>query len=223
MGRKQMITQILIRAYTIRTVLLFVAEAAWFILAENSFSGLFELMRATLILSLLSFAVSFLVSQEDRRISPSHAVLYAVFDVLIFSIGAGVFALMEMMGIQGGSGLAVVVIPILAGMVILPFSIVLAVIARLTPCAIQFMDAWVKSFEERYPIPRHRKKETMKQTSALRFFSLLARKASEASIAPRPITMMPTSAIVGISAKVFPFREVTPMVRPIPASRNPIA
>lgn len=129
MGRKQMITQILIRAYTIRTVLLFVAEAAWFILAENSFSGLFELMRATLILSLLSFAVSFLVSQEDRRISPSHAVLYAVFDVLIFSIGAGVFALMEMMGIQGGSGLAVVVIPILAGMVMLPFSIVLAVIA----------------------------------------------------------------------------------------------
>ena len=129
LGRKPIITQILIKAYTIRTVLLFVAEAAWFILAENSFSGLFELMRATLILSLLSFAVSFLVSQEDRRISPSHAVLYAVFDVLIFSIGAGVFALMEMMGIQGGSGLALVVIPILAGIVMLPFSIVLAVIA----------------------------------------------------------------------------------------------
>ena len=129
MGRKPIITQILIKAYTIRTVLLFVAEAAWFLLAENSFSGLFGLMRATLILSLLSFAVPFLVSQEDRRMSPSSAVLYAVFDVLIFSIGAGVFALMEMMGIQGGSGLAVVFIPILAGMVMLPFSIVLAVIA----------------------------------------------------------------------------------------------
>ena len=129
MGRKQIITQILIRAYTIRTVVLYVAETLWFLLAENSLRGLFRVMAATLILSLLSFAVSYLVSQEDRRISPSHAVLYAVFDVFIFSIGAGVFALMEMMGIQGGSGLAVVVIPILAGMVMLPFSIVLAVIA----------------------------------------------------------------------------------------------
>jgi hypothetical protein len=128
MGRKQIITQILIRAYTIRTVVLYVAEALWFLLAENSLKGLFRVMVATLILSLLSFAVSYLVSQEDRRMSPSSAVLYAVFDVLIFSIGAGVFALTEMMGMQGGSGLAMVFIPILAGMVMLPFSIVLALL-----------------------------------------------------------------------------------------------
>lgn len=127
MDRKQRILRVLGNAFLIRTAVIFVIEALYVFLIDQRPGELPQVLMDTLVLSLVSFAVCALISAEDIRVTRSLSVLYAVFDLLIFSIGAGVFAIREMMGIQGGSGLVIVILPILAGVVMLPFSILLGV------------------------------------------------------------------------------------------------
>ena len=129
MSNKQGILRILLKGYLIRTLLLMIAEVVLFIIFKASFNELSGILIGSLILSAVSFAASVLTSPNDRNIRPGAAVLYAVMDVIVFSFGAGILVFRAMAGMQGGSGLAVMMVFIGAGMGIIPFAAVLAIVA----------------------------------------------------------------------------------------------
>ena len=129
MSNKQGIIRILLKGYLIRTLLLLIAEAVLFIIFKTSLNELGGILTGSLILSAVSFAVSALTSPDDRNIRPGAAVLYAVMDVIVFSFGAGILVFRAMAGMQGGSGLAVMMVFLGAGMAIIPCAAVLALIA----------------------------------------------------------------------------------------------
>jgi hypothetical protein len=129
MSNKKGIIRILLKGYLIHTLLLLIAEAVLFIIFGASFNELSGILIGSLILSAVSFAASALTSPDDRNIRPGAAVLYAVMDVIVFSFGAGYLTLRAMAGMQGGSGLAVMMVFIGAGMAIIPFAAVLALVA----------------------------------------------------------------------------------------------
>ncbi len=129
MSNKNGIIRILLIGYLIRTLLLLIAEVIVFIIFGATFNELSGILKGSLILSAVSLAASILTSPNDRNVRPGTAVLYAVMDVIVFSFGAGILTIRAMAGIQGGSGLAVMVIFIGAGIAIIPFAAVLAFIA----------------------------------------------------------------------------------------------
>ena len=98
------------------------------------------------------------------------------------------------------------------------------------PSAIQFIAAWAKSLEDRYPMHNEQTKDSTKKTISPFFFSLAAKMHKTVSIMPSPATISVTNTKVpentgGTATAASPdglWRWQISAIMPIPASRNPM-